>query len=121
MILNSGLVCSQDSSFEVKAGRSGGGGGGRDEEGEGGGRDDDKVEAAEEGTGLRRVKRRISRMFGSILNLSLSLSLSLCCKTKAIGVNFKVNLMLRSLPLMAIQLLSHIELRSDYFYAATNL
>ena len=36
-------------------------------------REDDKVEAGEERTGLRRVKRRRSRMFGGILTPSLSL------------------------------------------------
>ena len=64
MILNFGLVCSQDS-FEGKAGRDGGGGG----------RDDDKVEVGEEEEGLRRVKMR-SGMIGGILTASLSLSLS---------------------------------------------
>ena len=45
-------------------------------------REDDKVEAGEEGTELRRVKRRRSRMFGG--NLIPSLSLSLCCKAISI-------------------------------------
>ena len=70
MILNFGLVCSQDS-FEGKAGRDGGGGG----------RDDDKVEVGEEEEGLRRVKMR-SGMIGGILTASLSLSL--CWKAIAI-------------------------------------
>ena len=41
-------------------------------------REDEKVEAGEEGAGLRRVKRRRSRMFGG--NLTPSLSLSFCFK-----------------------------------------
>ena len=76
MILNFGLVCSQDL-FEGKAGRDGGGGG----------RDDDKVEVGEEEEGLRRVKRRRSRMFGGILTPSLSLPF--CFKAIAIGVKFQ--------------------------------
>ena len=50
-------------------------------------REDDKVEAGEERTGLRRVKRRRSRMFGGILTPSLSLPF--CFKAIAIGVKFQ--------------------------------